>query len=194
MFIELTDHLRCPEDHEEAYLVLLPGTMDGRLVSSGVIGCPVCHVEVTLAEGVADFGGGFEAQPTTSLAADAAHALLGLDGPGGYLALVGGVAALAEALGALLPGVRLVLVNPPPGTADSPLGSVVRARRLPLKARSMRGVVIDGESAAQPGWLDAAIGAVLPGLRIVAEGAAPEHAGVHGMAQAGGWWGGRVTG
>ena len=24
MFIELTDHLRCPEDHEEAYLVLLP--------------------------------------------------------------------------------------------------------------------------------------------------------------------------
>ena len=24
MFIELTDHLRCPEDHEESFLVLLP--------------------------------------------------------------------------------------------------------------------------------------------------------------------------
>ena len=42
MFIELTDHLRCPADHEEAFLVLLPDQMDGRAVRGGALGCPVC--------------------------------------------------------------------------------------------------------------------------------------------------------
>ena len=35
MFIELTDHLRCPGDHDEAYLVLLPDSVVQRSVQSG---------------------------------------------------------------------------------------------------------------------------------------------------------------
>ena len=38
MFIELTDHLRCPADHAESYLVLLPDRMDGRSVREGRLG------------------------------------------------------------------------------------------------------------------------------------------------------------
>src|SRR2546421_743598 len=58
MFIELTDHLRCPADHEEQFLVLLPDRMEGRSVLSGELGCPVCGRVVRVEEGVADFGAG----------------------------------------------------------------------------------------------------------------------------------------
>ena len=42
MHIELTDHLRCPREHAEAFLVLLPDRMDQRRVVAGHLGCPVC--------------------------------------------------------------------------------------------------------------------------------------------------------
>ena len=42
MFIELTDHLRCPEDHDEQFWCLLPDRLDGRSVKEGQLGCPVC--------------------------------------------------------------------------------------------------------------------------------------------------------
>ena len=54
MFIELTDHLRCPRDHPEAYLVLLPDEVSGRGVRSGQLGCPICGATFRVAEGVAE--------------------------------------------------------------------------------------------------------------------------------------------
>jgi len=42
MYIELTDHLRCPENHEERFLVLLPDRVEDRSVRTGQLGCPVC--------------------------------------------------------------------------------------------------------------------------------------------------------
>jgi uncharacterized protein YbaR (Trm112 family) len=191
MFIELTDHLRCPADHEEAFLILLPETMDGRRVQDGALGCPACHREFPVAAGIVDFGGGLAASEPCTLPAEAAYALLGLDGPGGYLALLGAAGGLADDLSGRLPGIHLVLVNPP---ADSDLpsgGSILRAPRLPLQQRSMRGAVIPGELSRDPGWLEGAIACVLPGLRVVGEGPAPERPDVTIMAQAGGWWVGR---
>ncbi len=191
MFIELTDHLRCPADHEEAFLILLPGAMDGRRVQDGTLGCPACHREFPVAAGITDFGGGAPASAPCTIPAEAAHALLGLDGPGGYLALLGAAGALADGLSARLRGIHLVLVNPPAETSLPPAGSILRAPRLPLKRRSMRGVVIPGELARDPGWLEGAIACVLPGLRVVGEGPAPEHPDLTVMAEAGGWWVGR---
>ena len=52
MFIELTDHLRCPADHDEAFLVLLPDELDGRSVRTGTLGCPVCDRRFALRDGV----------------------------------------------------------------------------------------------------------------------------------------------
>lgn len=191
MFIELTDHLRCTADHPESYLVLLPGVMDGRRVREGVLGCPACGREVGIAAGIVDFGGGTAGVPGCTLSAEAAHALLGITGPGGYVALVGGAAALAEGLGGLLPGVRFVAVNPPGAVVDSPLTSVLRAARLPLKRASMRGAVITTDFGADPSWLAETVGCVLPGLRAVVEGSAPDLEGVEVLAEAGGWWVGR---
>ena len=56
VFIELTDLLRCPEPHEEQFLVLLPDQMQDRSVRSGKLGCPVCHREYRIVDGKASRG------------------------------------------------------------------------------------------------------------------------------------------
>src|SRR3954447_26232358 len=89
MFIELTDHLRCPQDHEESFLVLLPDKMEGRSVVAGQLGCPVCGRTYEVKAGAVNFGGAPEEsdQGDTVLDAAAVNALAGLSGPGGYLTL-----------------------------------------------------------------------------------------------------------
>ncbi len=173
MFIELTDHLICPGDHPEQYLVLLPGEMDGRRVVSGELGCPVCGRVVRVMEGAVEFSAPPPPASPSSLGAAAIAAFLGLSGPGGFVALAGSPAAAAPDLEALIPGVALVLVNPPAGTPDRASASVLRADRLPLKRGSMRGVVVGPEFAAESRWIHEAERVTLPGLRIVAEGGHP---------------------
>src|SRR3954453_2468487 len=143
MFIELTDHLRCPEDHEESFLVLLPDQMDGRSVISGQLGCPVCGRTYSVEDGILDFGGApAGVTGTTRLTADALTPLAGLSGPGGYFTLVGPLGSLATEFHEANPGVALVAINPPAGVVDAPAISVIRAARIPLKSRSMRGVAL----------------------------------------------------
>lgn len=189
MFIELTDHLRCPADHDEQFLVLLPDRMEGRSVRSGQLGCPVCGRVFYLADGVFDAGdapsvGG---EPTV-LTTDALAALVGLHGPGGYLVLAGAPGALVEEIAELFPGVALVAVNPPADVADGDLVSVLRGDMLPLKARSMRGVVLGAPFGEDPRWVGEAARVVLPGLRVVGEGPDPTGDEVELMASAGGVW------
>lgn len=170
MFIELTDHLRCPADHDEAYLVLLPDRLEGRAVREGTLGCPVCGWTSRVREGIADFGGSGPADTATVLTAEAIAAFLGLSGPGGYVALAGPAAASADALAELLPGVRLVAVNPPGDVAADHPASVILSGRWPLKASCLRGVALAGAQAADPAQVVAAAGSVLPGLRIAVDG------------------------
>ena len=191
MFIELTDHLSCPAGHAEQFLVLLPDRMEGRRVVSGNLGCPVCGRVVRVEAGIADFDGSPPSDGTTALSADALAAFFGISGPGGYVALAGGVTVLAGQLAELLPGVRLVLVNPPPGTQDSDQGSVLRSSRLPLKTGSMRAVAVGRGLARDPAWIQDAVRAVLPGLRVVAEGGAPPQSGVEIIGAVDGVWVGR---
>ncbi len=191
MFIELADHLRCPADHEEAYLVLLPGLVARRDVRNGRLGCPVCSWETAFSDGVVDFGGGAPAVAPSGLTADAVRALLGLSGPGGYAALVGGPAALAPGLVTSLRGVALVLVNPPAATVAEMPASVLRGARLPVKRASMRGIVVGADFAADPAWVHDAGNALLPGLRIVVEGPLINLAGIEVLAEAAGVWVGR---
>jgi hypothetical protein len=186
VFIELTDHLRCTEDHPESFLVLLPAEMNARRqVVRGSLGCPACGRVVEIEGGVADFGGGPSGQDVTTLTAEAAFALLGLDGPGGHLALIGGAAAIAAPLAALLPGVSIAMVNPPEVEVPA-TGSVLRAGRFPIKAGTMRGVVVGADHANDPAWLEAALGAVLSGNRAVVEGGAELPRGCQVLAEAGG--------
>lgn len=178
MFIELTDHLICPADHEEQYLVLLPEEMDGRRVVRADLGCPVCDRVMRVRDGIAELDRMETAVdwPPSGLSAEAIATFLGLSGPGGFVALVGQVGRFAPELISTMPGIGLALINPPAGTADSLQASVVRADRVPLKRASMRGVVLGPEFAAQTRWIADAVRATLPGLRVVAEGGEPPEA------------------
>jgi uncharacterized protein YbaR (Trm112 family) len=189
MFIELTDHLRCPVDHEERFLVLLPYRMEGRSVREGQLGCPVCHRTFTLVDGVLDVGGAPTVEdPASALDAESLSTLVGLGGPGGYLVLVGAPAAAWREVAELNPGVGLVAVNPPAGVADQATLSVVRGGRLPLKSHSMRGVALGRPFATDPVWVGEAARVLLPGLRVVGESADPGNASIDLMASAGGVW------
>jgi len=189
MFIELTDHLRCPADHAESYLVLLPDRMEDRSVREGRLGCPVCGRTYSLVDGVLDLGGEVpDAPASTLLEPEALTALVGLSGPGGYLVLVGTPAARWRRVAELNPGVGLVAVNPGPDVADAPGISVVRSGSLPLKSRSMRGVVLGSPYGGDPRWIAEGARAVLPGLRVAGEGPVPESAAIDLMASAGGVW------
>ena len=189
MFIELTDHLRCPVDHEEAYLILLPDSVVQRSVQAGELACPVCHRTFYIRDGILDIGDGPPpdgAEPTLDGASVAA--LTGLGGPGGYLVLVGPVGGRWREVEHALNGVSMVAVNGPPALADARGLSVVRSARLPLKSASMRGVVLSGPFGSDAAWVREAARVLLPGLRVVGEGVEPDPGLVDVIATAGGWW------
>jgi uncharacterized protein YbaR (Trm112 family) len=191
VFIELTDHLRCPVEHEEQYLVLLPDRIEARSVREGRLGCPVCKRTYVLREGELDFMDGDppgEAEAATALTVEAISTLAGISGPGGYLVLVGGPGDAWRELADAVPKVGLVAVNPGRSTRDEPGVSVLRGGRLPLKSRSMRGVVLGPPYGADPRWVAEAARVVLPGLRVVGEADEPPGDAIDLMARAGGVW------
>ena len=150
----------------------------------------MCGRTFELSDGVLDTGDAAEprASAPSALNAEALTALVGLSGPGGYLALVGSVADLWKDIAALNPGVALVAVNPGPEVADAPGISVVRSGRIPLKSRSMRGVVLGRPYADDAHWVGEGARVMLPGLRIVGEGIEPPSEVIELMASADGVW------
>jgi len=198
MFIELTDQLRCPAEHAESFLVLIPDVMEGRQVLRGTLGCPVCHAEYRIDDGVADFGG--TAPPGRRAGGSASRpdaggllAFLALQGPGGVVGLVGEAARHVGGLAELLPGVHFALVNPPDATVAAAASSVLRAARVPFKARSLRGVVLGQPESGEAHWQADAVRAVLPGLRAVGRGPVPVLEGFELLGAADGWWVGRLA-
>ena len=185
MHIELTDHLRCPRRHPEAFLVLPPDRMDRRRVAAGHLGCPVCGWSTAWTDFIPDFGEGWRSAAMPPFDASAAQAMLGIEGPGGWITLAGAAGALATPLAALLPGVAFVAVNPPPVVEPTETVSVLLSGAWPLKAHSMRGVIL-GEDAAH--WKDLALAATLPGLRTIGGGGVPSGDNVQLLGDAGGVW------
>jgi hypothetical protein len=167
--------LRCPELHREEFLVLSTGEMAGRMVQFGIIGCPVCHREYQIVEGVVNFGS--PGTPSASAAATPGRdpdptnlqALLDLGGPGGIVVLVGSAARHAESLAALMGGIHFVGINAPQDMEELPVLSLLRCQHsLPLRAAVARAVVIGADSATPP-WLSEGTRVLLPGRRYVLE-------------------------
>jgi uncharacterized protein YbaR (Trm112 family) len=189
VFIELTDHLRCVAEHDESFLVLLPDEVVDRSVRRGTLGCPSCGAIYHIRDGVLEAGdaspaGADEVVP----GGDALAALAGLGGPGGYMVLVGAAAGRWPELTTAVPGVHLVLVNPPAGVAEARGTSVLRAARLPLRSGSMRAIVLGAPFGGDPAWVTEAARVVLPGLRVVGQGDPPAMAALDLLADAEGWW------
>ena len=166
--------------------------MDGRDVVRGGIVCPSCRAEYPIVDRVAFFGPtdepvtGARAAAPAALTAEAVTTFLDLQGGGGFVVTVGDAGRLGSALGAALPKVGIVAVNPPSGTLPTDaLSVIVSPRGLPVKARSVRAVVVGSDVATGP-WLDSSVAALLPGLRIVVEDESARPAGIAPLAVGGG--------
>lgn len=174
MHIELTEMLRCPEAHELNVLVLSTGEMLGRMVRSGVVGCPVCRREYRIVDGIVEFGGrgkgeGGAGADIGSADAQTIQALLELSGPGGFVVLVGTAARHAVGLASLMGGVHFVGVNAPAGIEELPVLSLLRAGgSIPLRPSMARGIVVGADAVGEP-WLEQAASVLLRGRRFVVE-------------------------
>jgi uncharacterized protein YbaR (Trm112 family) len=183
--IELTEMLRCPESHGEAFLVMSTGEMLGRMVRSGILGCPVCRREFPIVKGIVNFsgsgtrdaGGVMQAKPSHPAARiphpvdpGTLQALLDLSGPGGYVVLVGTAARHAVGLAGLMGGIHFVGINAPPDVEELPvLSLLVCSGVIPLRQTVARGVVV-GPDRLGSDWLAEARRVALPGRRVVIEG------------------------
>jgi len=176
--IELTEMLRCPESHGEAFLVMSTGEMLGRMVRSGILGCPICRREFPIVKGIVDFSGSEPSADATHPASRIPHlvdsetlqALLDLSGPGGYIVLVGAAARHAVGLAGLMGGIHFIGINAPADVEELPILSLlVCPGMIPLRQTIARGAVVGSDRLGSE-WLAEARRVVLPGRRVVVEG------------------------
>src|SRR5204862_7402115 len=153
--------LRCPESHGEAFLVMSTGEMLGRMVRSGILGCPICRREFPIVKGIVDFSGSQPPADATHPASRIPHpvdsetlqALLDLSGPGGYVVLVGSAARHAVGLAGLMGGIHFIGINAPPDLEELPALSLLVCRgMIPLRQTVARGVVV-GSDRLGSDWL-----------------------------------------
>jgi uncharacterized protein YbaR (Trm112 family) len=198
MHIELTEMLRCPEPHAEAFLVLSTAEMSGRSVVSGVVGCPVCRREYEIVKGVVEFAGMGNGEwhgespvpsPHSPPESPTLQALLDLSGPGGYVVLLGSASRHAVGLASLMQGIHFIGINAPADAEDLPILSLLRSEAaIPLKSSMARAIVVGSDVAAAP-WLAEAHRVLLRGRRLVieTETATPPQ-GVNRLAAGQGMW------
>src|SRR2546429_866761 len=198
--------LRCPESHGEAFLVMSTGEMLGRMVRSGILGCPICRREFPIAKGVVNFSGGEMRDAGGVAATGGSHpasriphpvdaqtlqALLDLSGPGGYVVLVGSAARHAVGLAALMGGIHLIGVNAPADVEELPVLSLLACETMIPLRRAMARAVVVGPERASPPWLTEGLRVLLRGRRLVIEDAdATAPAGLKQLAVGQGLWGG----
>lgn len=182
MFVELIDRLRCPSDHDDAWLVAAASRTANRRLLDATLGCPVCEAEFTVRDGAVLFG---ESAPGVAMPAGEeealrAAALLHVQERGLYV-LDAGWASLAPALLALL-SAEFLLVDPPAATvAGEGMGILIGVGdRWPLAAASVQGIALE---RATPARVADAVRVLTPRGRLVAPCSAPVPAGVTELAR-----------
>ena len=170
MFVELVDSLRCPRPHDETWLVASADETVARHIVTGTLGCPICHAEYPIVDGVAHFEGDGPARRGTAGAPAPDDALklaafLGLAEGRGSVLLLGRWGASAPALAAMVTA-PLLLVDPPLGAESRGAISIVTAGdRAPVAVGSMRAAALD-DGAGGP-MVESIVAAVRPGGRVV---------------------------
>jgi hypothetical protein len=194
MHLDLIDALRCVRPHEDTWLVAAAAEITGRRLVRGTLGCPVCHAEYPVRDGVAFFDPALpDAAPADAAPAHPAAradedevmrlaALLALTAPGGTIVLGGAWDACAEALLDLVE-TRALLAEPArrPSLRDE-LGPVRGAAVVPLAGGAARGVALDSATAT-PARLASAVHVLRAGGRLVAPVDAPLPSGVRELAR-----------
>ncbi|HEY4303037.1 MAG TPA: hypothetical protein VGM82_01115 [Gemmatimonadaceae bacterium] len=145
MFVPLVDSLRCPNQHDETWLVASIERAEERDIKQGVLGCPSCYAEYPVVDGVVRFDSAVVRPPF--VAPDERHATriaaaLDLTDPRMTALLVGAWGAHAPLIRAMSP-VQLLLVNPPKGIVSGDAVSIILADGAPLAGSSMDAVAVD---------------------------------------------------
>jgi uncharacterized protein YbaR (Trm112 family) len=177
VYIELIDLLRCPNDHDESWLVAAFNKMEGRFVIEGKLGCPVCNASYPITTGIADMRGDALPDPETSDAGrssveDEATALriaamLGLTRAGSIAVLVG-VSPDIPGIVAEMTSTRVIGVNPTSAVHDEKenVALVYSGARLPFASASVDGIMLS--SNASTGDVQEAVRVLATGGRLVA--------------------------
>jgi hypothetical protein len=155
------------------------------MVNLGVVGCPVCHREFEIIDGIVDFTEVITGerqlravrrtpvQPTTPVDAQSLQALLDLGGPGGYVVLVGSAARHADSLASLMGGLHFIAINAPADIEQLPVMSLLQTDQvIPLRGAMARGAVV-GAELARTAWVGEAARVLLHGRRLVIESEQP---------------------
>lgn len=189
MFIELAETLKCPSPHQESFVVVATEAMAERSVRQGVVGCPVCQAEYPIVDGVVRFGEAPSPRaPPPAADVETLHALLGIEGPGGYVVLIGAAARRADELAARLEGVHFIAVNAPDDLTERPyLSLLVADDQVPLRTGVARGVVVSGDFAHDP-WPTEAARVALRGRRVIVEREGLDVPGTRPLASGSGLW------
>src|SRR5678815_4270119 len=115
MHIEFIDLLRCPNPHDDSWLVAAFYKLDGRIVVEGKLGCPLCGAEYFIQDGIAifeDANASSQAALSDSFASDdtVIAALLDLSRPGMTALLAGAWARGAQTISEIT-GARIIALN-----------------------------------------------------------------------------------
>jgi len=175
MFTPLVDILRCPNAHDETWLVASIDRSEDRDIREGTLGCPVCLAEYPIREGVVRFAEVESLPPTTQREEDAVRLAAALD-----LTEARMTAVLQGVWGGLAPIVRgmspaqLLLVNPPAGIASGDGVSIVQATTAPLARGSADAVAFD--ATASDAMIESLVASLKGGGRMLgpAKTAVPE--------------------
>src|SRR5215211_3717667 len=176
MHIEFIDLLRCPNVHEESWLVAAFYKLDGRAVIEGKLGCPVCGAEYFIHDGVAVFdvaNAPLQAAATDEAASEGTliAALLDLSKPGMLALLAGECAGDAQTVSEVT-GARIIALNPPLRANESDAVAEVRAGvAVPLARQSFDGIALDAPHAT-PAMVAEAARLLRPRGRLLVRGPA----------------------
>jgi uncharacterized protein YbaR (Trm112 family) len=175
VFIDLVEDLRCPRSHEETWLVVAAHRTDGRDIIDGTLGCPVCHTEYPIRQGVVWFDGEPHSAEAPAPQGDAEHAMrlaafLDLSERRGFALLAGTFGPLAEMLRDIAP-TYIIALNPAGSIAASGgISTLVISRGIPLADASCRAVALDA-AHDDTAHMEAAVRVLLPRGRLVAPAA-----------------------
>lgn len=173
MFTELIDTLRCPNPHEDSWLVASSTRSEARHIIEGTLGCPICRASFAIVDGIARFAEPVAQNPIESLDDEAAFRLAAqlhlVEAPEPVL-LIGAWTTAAIPLLRLTPTVKLFLGNSRlarvvPGQSSTITHSTAR---FPLAAASLRAIAIDVTHAT-----DALLGDCTRVLRVSGRLVAP---------------------
>jgi hypothetical protein len=178
--IEFIDLLRCPEPHEESWLVAAFHRMDGRDVVDAKLGCPVCNAEYFVRDGVAVFGDGKAGGRQQTINPAHIAAFLNLTSPGKTIVLAGAMAAQSAGV-ALAAEARVISFNAEHPTRLDQVAEITGGARVPLAANSLDGIALD-ESHATKEFLSEAERLLRSGGRLLVPASASLSGSFHKLA------------